>query len=194
MNKGKETKRKIMDMGFELASTLGLECLSIGTLAKATSMSKSGLFGHFNSKENLQLAVMKHAGGIFRNEVIIPALKTERGIPRIKKITDCWINWSINLTGGCIFVAAAAEYSDRSGPIKDCINKQHDLWIECLERITQSAVTTGDFKENTNCSLFAFELYSLILGFFLYYNALDYPGARDLVDASVERLINSYKS
>ncbi|MCP3899758.1 MAG: TetR/AcrR family transcriptional regulator, partial [Desulfobacteraceae bacterium] len=85
MNKGKETKKKIMDMGFELASTLGLECLSIGTLAKATSMSKSGLFGHFNSKENLQLAVMKHAGGIFRNEVIIPALKTERGIPRIKK-------------------------------------------------------------------------------------------------------------
>ncbi len=194
MNKGKETKRKIMDMGFELASTLGLECLSIGTLAKATSMSKSGLFGHFNSKENLQLAVMKHAGGIFRHEVIIPALKTERGIPRIKKITDCWINWSIHLTGGCIFVAAAAEYSDRSGPIKDCINKQHDLWIECLERITQSAVTTGDFKANTNCSLFAFELYSLILGFFLYHNALDYPGARDLIDASVERLINSYKS
>ena len=194
MKKGEETKYKILDTGFGLASKLGLECLSIGTLARKTAMSKSGLFAHFNSKENLQLAVMNYAGEVFRQEVIVPALKTKAGISRVRKVMELWIDWTVKLSGGCIFVAAAAEYSDRPGPVRDEIRQQHDNWIDCLSRIAQSAVRVGDFRQDTDCELFAFELYSLILGFYLYYSSLDYQGVDNMMDNAFERLINSYKS
>lgn len=180
-------------MGFELASKLGLECLSIGTLAAATQMSKSGLFGHFHSKENLQLKVMEHAGDIFNQDVIASALKTSAGIPRIRKVTENWVKWTKDLSGGCIFVAAAAEYSDREGPVRDFVQKQQAAWIDCLSRIAWSAVRVGDFRPDTDCDLFAFELYSLILGFFLYHSSLGYPHADKIMSESFERLINSYK-
>ncbi len=175
-----------------MASKLGLECLSIGTLASATDMSKSGLFGHFHSKENLQLKVMEYAGQVFNQDVIIPALLIPAGIPRIKKVMENWIDWTKELSGGCIFVAAAAEYSDRPGLVRDCVRKQHDLWIDCLSRIAQSAVNVGDFKQDTDCEQFAFELYSLILGFFLYHSSLDHKDVDSLMDQSFNRLIQSY--
>ncbi|MCP4670610.1 MAG: TetR/AcrR family transcriptional regulator [Desulfobacula sp.] len=193
MKKGDETKQKILQTGFEMASKLGMECLSIGTLASSTGMSKSGLFSHFKSKENLQLAVMDHAGEIFFENVISPALKAPAGIQRLHSMMDRWINWTINLSGGCIFVAAAAEYSDRPGKMRDCIRNQHDQWIDCLSRVAQSAVKVGDLKEDTDCNLFAFEMYSLILGFFLYHNSIDYKGTLDLVLTAFERLLISYK-
>jgi AcrR family transcriptional regulator len=193
MEKGDQTKKKILDTGFGLASQTGLECLSIGKMASSTKMSKSGLFGHFKSKENLQLAVMKHAGQIFNQEVIVPALRAQAGIPRIQKMIDKWVEWTLNLSGGCIFVAAAAEYSDRPGKVRDAIRKQHDLWIDCLNRIAHSAVKAGDFKKDTDCNLFAFQMYSLILGFFLYYNSMDYNKSKELLQSSFQHLIDSYK-
>jgi len=194
MKKGDETKIKILDKGFELASKLGLECLSIGTLATATKMSKSGLFGHFHSKENLQLSVMEHAGRIFKNDVVLPALKAPAGIPRIRTVMKNWVGWSKELSGGCIFVAAATEYSDREGLVRDFILKQQSEWIEFLNRIAESAVRAGDFKSDTNCDLFAFELYSLILGFFLYHSSLNNPDVDNLMSQSFDRLIHSYGS
>ena len=193
MEKGDLTKKKILDTGFGLASKTGLECLSIGKMANLVKMSKSGLFGHFNSKENLQLEVMKHAGDIFNRDVIVPALKTKPGIPRIQKMMDNWIEWTMNLSGGCIFVAAAAEYSDRPGLVRDSIKKQHDLWIDCLNKIALSAVKQGDFKKDSDCNLFAFQMYSLILGFFLYHNSLGYKQSKKLLQSSFLHLIDSYK-
>lgn len=193
MKKGDETKQKILDIGFELASKLGLECLTIGTLAKAAGMSKSGLFSHFHSKENLQLNVMIHAGEIFRQDVILPALMTKAGIPRVRKVMEAWVEWTLRLSGGCIFVAAAAEYSDRPGPVRDCIRKQHEEWIDCLSRVAESAVRVGDFGPDTDCDRFAFELYSLILGFFLYHNSLGYDRVKDLLAGSFHRLVESYQ-
>jgi len=193
MKKGDETKRKILDKGCDLAPKLGLEGLSIGALAAATGMSKSGLFGHFNSKQNLLISVMEHAGIVFNEEVIIPALKKERGIPRIRKVMKNWIEWTENLSGGCIFVAAAAEYSDRPGPVRDLIRKQHDSWIDCLSRIAESAVLSGEFQKDTDCELVAFELYSLIMAFYHYHSSLNYPGAGKLMSGALERLIDSYR-
>ena len=192
MKKGDETKQKILGIGFELASKLGLECLTIGIMAKAADMSKSGLFSHFQSKENLQLKVMDHAGEIFNEQVIIPALMTRAGIPRVKKIMENWVDWTQQQSGGCIFVAAAAEYSDRPGLVRDCIREQHDKWIDCLSRIAGSAVKVGDFRPDTDCDRFAFELYALILGFFLYHNSLNYTGAKEMMFQSFDRLIESY--
>ncbi len=194
MKKGDKTKRKILDRAFELASKLGLEGLSIGTLAAATEMSKSGLFGHFQSKENLQVKVMEHAGDIFNEAVILPALKTKAGIPRIRMIMERWILWTKELSGGCIFVSAAAEYSDRPGPVRDFILEQQDAWIDSLARIARSAVSVEDFRPDTNCDLFAYELYSLILGFYLYHSSLKHPDVDDLMSESFDRLIHSYQS
>ncbi len=193
MKKGDETKAKILDIGFELASKLGLECLTIGTMAKMANMSKSGLFSHFQSKENLQLKVMDHAGEIFNQDVIIPALMTPAGISRVKKVMENWVDWTQHLSGGCMFVAAAAEYSDRPGPVRDSIREQHDKWIDCLRRIVESAVRVGDFKPDTDCDQVAFELYSLILGFFLYHNSLDCAGTKKMMFQSLDRLIASYR-
>ncbi|MCF6246628.1 MAG: TetR/AcrR family transcriptional regulator [Desulfobacula sp.] len=194
MKKGDETKRKILSLGFELASKLGLECLTIGALAKAANMSKSGLFGHFQSKENLQLQVMSHAGEVFNEGVVIPALMTRAGIPRVRKIMENWMQWTQDLSGGCIFVSAAAEYSDRPGLVRAFIREQQDEWIKCLSKIAESAVRVGEFRADTDCEQFAFELYALILGFFLYQSSLEYNGARQLMFKSFDRLIDSYKS
>ncbi len=193
MKKGDETKQKILHTGFEMASKLGMESLSIGTLASSTRMSKSGLFSHFKSKENLQLAVMKHAGQVFLEDVISPALKAPAGIQRLRSMMNKWIDWTVNLSGGCIFVAAAAEYSDRPGKVQDFIKNQHDQWIDCLSRVAQSAVKVGDLKEDTDCNLFAFEMYSLILGFFLYHSSINYKGSLELTLSAFDRLLNSYK-
>jgi len=194
MEKGDQTKKKILDTGFGLASKIGLECLSIGSMAISLEMSKSGLFAHFKSKENLQLAVMEHAAHIFNKDVISPALKAPAGIPRIQKMMDKWVEWTINLSGGCIFVAAAAEYSDRPGKVRDAIREQHDLWIDCLNRIAHSAIKVGDFKEDSDCNLFAFQMYSLILGFFLYHNSMGDKKSKQMLQSSFQHLIDSYKT
>ncbi len=194
MGKGEETKLKILDKGLELASALGLEGLSIGVLAKATGMSKSGLFAHFNSKQSLQICVMEHAADLFSRQVIIPALNTPAGIPRIRRITENWIRWSKEWSGGCIFIAAPAEYSDRPGKVRDCVMAQQGNWNDCLIRIAQSAKDVGDFRADTDCPVFAFELYSLIMGFFIFHSSLDHPDADQLMDRAFDRLILSYKN
>jgi AcrR family transcriptional regulator len=126
MVKGKETKTSIIEVGLDMASRVGLESVTIGNLAKEMGMSKSGLFAHFQSKENLQIAILDYAAEDFSQDVISPALKTERGIPRIRKLVDNWITWSYKYPGGCIFVSAGTEYSDRPGRVRDCLMRQQE--------------------------------------------------------------------
>jgi AcrR family transcriptional regulator len=140
MTKGKDTKNMVLEAGLDMASQLGLECVTIGNLAKTTKMSKSGLFAHFQSKENLQVEILNYAAQLFTEGVIVPALKTQSGIPRIRALVDNWIDWSSELTGGCIFVSASTEFSDRPGRVKDVLLNQQKQWIDCLRRIAQSAV------------------------------------------------------
>ncbi len=193
MKKGDETKKRILDIGLEMASRLGLECLSIGSLADATDMSKSGLFSHFKSKENLQIAVMAHAGDVFMENVLMPALKKPAGSRRLRAMMDYWIDWTVELSGGCIFVASSAEYSDRPGRVRDYIREQQDMWIDSLIRVAESAVTAGDLKPDADCRLFAFEMYSLILGFYLYHNSIARKDALELTQAAFDRLLISYQ-
>ena len=107
MTKGEDTKLMILEAGLDMASQLGLEDVSIGALAKATHMSKSGLFAHFQSKENLQSEILRHAGQHFFQSVVVPALKTEAGILRIRALVDNWNHWTSELAGGCVFVQAS---------------------------------------------------------------------------------------
>jgi len=193
MAKGEDTKLNVLEVGLDMASRLGLECVTIGNLAKATNLSKSGLFAHFQSKENLQVEILNHAAQSFSEGVIIPALKTKAGIPRIRALVDNWIQWTSELTGGCIFVSASADFSDRPGRVRDVLLHQQKEWIDCLKRIAQSAVQAGDFRQDIDDDQFAFDLYSLLLGFHLYYNLLDDAEIRKRQEAALTRILDSYK-
>jgi AcrR family transcriptional regulator len=193
MTKGKDTKFTVLEAGLDMASQLGLECVTIGNLAKATNMSKSGLFAHFQSKENLQIEILNYAAQSFSEGVIIPALKIEAGIPRIRALVDHWIRWSSELTGGCIFVSASADFSDRPGKVRDVLLHQQKEWIDCLKRIAQSAVQAGDFRQDIDNDQFAFDLYSLLLGFHLYYKLLDDAETKKHQETALARILNSYK-
>jgi AcrR family transcriptional regulator len=193
MTKGKDTKNLVLEAGLDMASQLGLECVTIGNLAKATNLSKSGLFAHFQSKENLQVEILNHAARVFSEGVIIPALKTKAGIPRIRALVNNWIQWTSELTGGCIFVTASADFTDRPGRVRDVLLNQQKEWIDCLKRIAQSAVAVGDFRKDIDDDQFAFDLYSLLLGFHLYFNLLDDAEIRKRQEAALTRILNSYK-
>lgn len=193
MKKGEETKMVILNAGLDMASQYGLEGVSIGSLAKLINMSKSGLFAHFQSKENLQIEILKYAGRLFAEGVIVPALKIKAGIPRIKALVNNWIAWSDNLTGGCIFVTASAEYSDRPGKVRDYLLRQQRDWIDSLRRIAQSAIKVGDFRRDIDCEQFAFDLYSLLLGFHLYEKLLDDSETKKRQEMALEQLLANYR-
>ena len=140
MTKGEDTKLMILEVGLDMASRLGLDAVSIGALAKATHMSKSGLFAHFQSKENLQRDILGFAGQLFSTYVIVPALKTEAGIPRIKALVDNWDRWvSKKMTGGCIFVQASSDFKDRDGKVRDFLLLQQEAWIDSLTLVNTAA-------------------------------------------------------
>ena len=193
MAKGEDTKLTVLEAGLDMASQLGLECVTIGNLAKTTNLSKSGLFAHFQSKENLQIEILNYAGQLFSEGVIVPALKADAGIPRIMALVDNWIQWTSELTGGCIFVSASADFSDRPGKVRDVLLHQQEEWIDCLRRIARSAVEAGDFRQDIDDDQFAFDLYSLLLGFHLYYKLLDDAETRKHEETALVRLLNSYK-
>ena len=193
MTKGDDKKTSILDAGLDMASQLGLEGVSIGALAKANKMSKSGLFAHFQSKENLQIELLIHAGRLFAESVVIPALRIEAGIPRIRALVDNWDNWAAKLTGGCIFVSASTEFSDRPGRVRDYLIKQQEDWIECLSRIGESAIKVGVFPEDVDCRQFAFDLYSLMLGFHFYEKLLQDTETKTYQEQALNRLLANYQ-
>ena len=193
MTKGEDTKLMILDTALNMASRLGLEAVSIGGLAKATKMSKSGLFAHFQSKENLQKEILSHAGDLFSSKVVVPALKKEAGIPRIRALVDNWIKWAAKITGGCIFIQAGTEFKDRPGKVRDHLLLQQEAWIDCVRRIAQSAVTAGHFREDTDFDQFAFELYSLLMGFHLYHTLLENVDIEARQHSALEELIRRYR-
>jgi AcrR family transcriptional regulator len=193
MTKGKDTKNIILDAGLEMASQLGLESVTIGALAKATNMSKSGLFAHFNSKENLQIEILKYAGQRFSEIVIVPALMIEAGIPRIKALVDNWIDWSRTLSGGCIFVSASTDFSDRPGKVREALLRQQKDWLDSLKRMAESAIRAGNFRKDIDCDQFAFDLYSLLLGFHLYYKLLNDSETRKHQRIALDQLLDNFK-
>jgi len=193
MSKGEDTKLAILERGLSMASTMGLDLVSIGSLAKATNMSKSGLFAHFQSKENLQVEILKHAGDVFAEKIVIPALRTPAGIPRIRALVANWTQWTSRLKGGCIFVSASSDFTDRPGKVRDFLLRQQEDWLESLRRIAESAIRVGDFDADIDRDQFAYDLYSLLLGFHLYHNLLKSEDTRKHQEKALEQLLHTYQ-
>src|SRR3954466_9218304 len=144
--KGEETRSQILLAAVEHASRSGFQSLTIGTLAEKTGMSKSGLFAHFGSKQDLQLAALDEAARRFTEEVFMPALKAPRGVKRLKALLEGWITWPqrANLPGGCPVDAATREYMHTPGALRDAtIERQKQLDRE-LAKAVQLAIDAGD--------------------------------------------------
>ena len=145
MGKGEQTRGAILERGVALASVVGLEGLSIGELAAATGLSKSGLFAHFGSKEALQIQVLESAAARFVDMVFAPALKEPRGEPRLRALFENWLAWEASdfLPGGCLFMATAAELDDRPGPVRDHLVRTLNDWLDTVANAVRLAVTEG---------------------------------------------------
>jgi len=156
-SKGEQTRAAILDRAVDLASAEGLEGLTIGRLAAELRMSKSGLFAHFGSKQELQLATIGAAAERFSAAVIEPALGAPEGAPRLLALGESYLDHLDLYSGGCFWAATSAEYDDRPGPVRDAIAAALDAWLGELER--QATIAAVD-----NPKRFAFELYAVIMG------------------------------
>ncbi len=156
--KGAETRAAILDRAVDLASAEGLEGLTIGRLAGELGMSKSGLFAHFGSKQDLQLATVEAAANRFRAAVIEPALEAPEGAPRLRAMADAYLAHldSGVYSGGCFWAATAAEYDDRPGPVRDAIAGAIDAWLAELGRQARGAGLAEPDRV-------AFELYAVAM-------------------------------
>ncbi|MFC3551838.1 TetR/AcrR family transcriptional regulator [Lysobacter cavernae] len=163
-SKGAATRDSIIDRAYDIACSAGLEGLSIGPLALAVGMSKSGVFAHFGSREELQLAVLDAAGDRFVAHVLLPALKQPRGLPRLRAIGQAWFDWARQSEGGCLLLSAASEYDDRPGALRDRVVGHQQRWRQELGRAIQLAIDTGELDTATDPVQLAFEIYALALG------------------------------
>src|SRR5258707_12890378 len=163
--KGEQTRAAILDEALSIASKLGLEGLTIGSLADATGMSKSGLFAAFGSGEDLQLAVLEHAAQRYGNKVFLPVLKIERGLPRLRALFQRWLEWTLEsgLPGGCIMISAANEYDDRPGPIRDAVIANQHRGNAISQKAGRPPIEEGHLKRDTDPEQIAFEMLGIIL-------------------------------
>jgi len=191
MSKGDDTRDRILHRAFRMASRDGLEGLSIGGLATALAMSKSGLFAHFGSKEELQLEVLRAAARRFEDGVVRPAFRAPRGTPRIRHLLENWVRWanSPDAAGGCLFVTAAIELDDRAGRPRDFLVTAQKQLLEAVARSASLAIEAGHFRKDLECQQFAFELYALLLGYHHAKRLLRDPRAETALRTGFERLL-----
>lgn len=167
MSKGEVTRAAILDVALATASRVGFEALSLGELAKEVGLSKSGLFAHFVSKEDLQIEIVRKAIARFVEVVISPSLRKPRGEPRVRALFENWFDWSkgSELPGGCLFIAASSELDDRPGPLRDLLLSSQKDWLSVLAQGARIAVEEGHFKKNLDTEQFAWQLDAFILGY-----------------------------
>jgi AcrR family transcriptional regulator len=195
MRKGEMTRAAILDVALELASRDGLEGLTIGVLADRMNMSKSGVFAHFGSREDLQMEVIKLYHLRFEHEVFYPSVKEPRGLPRLEAMFERWVKRvSVEIASGCIYISGAVEYDDRPGPIREQLVSMVQAWQQALLRCVQQATDCGDLKPDTDNQQMVYEMYGLILA--LHHDArfLRIPGAIDRARRGFERLIENYRN
>jgi len=162
--KGDQTRAAIVEAALTMASSEGLEGLTIGTLADRMQMSKSGVFAHFGSRDDLQLAVLKEYVRRFVDDVLRSAVKKPRGLPRLEAILERWVAFlARELTRGCIMIAGAFEYDDRPGPQRDAMVGIIAGWQAELLRAIRQAVDEGHLRRGINAPQMAFEIYGVML-------------------------------
>jgi AcrR family transcriptional regulator len=193
MNKGAQTRAAILNEAITMAGVHGLDGMSIGRLATVTGMSKSGLFGHFGSKEALQRAVLDAAIEDITTKVLAPAQLETRGEARLRALFANWMDWmdSDDRPGGCPLVSASVEFADRPGELHNVLAEYHELWLDRIRRMCQKAVSEGVLREGLNTRQFAFEFHSIGLGFNFARRLLRDEDARLFAQTALDKLIRA---
>lgn len=189
-NKGRQTRAAILEAALGQASHMGLEGLSIGALAEAMGMSKSGVFAHFGSREELQISVVREYHARFEEEVFAPAMAEPRGLPRLRALFERWVRRvSQEIDSGCIYISGAVEFDDRPGPVRDALVEMVRAWHDALGRAIGLAVDAGHLPAGTDRAQMLFEIHGLILA--LHHDArfLRTPGAPARARAGFERIV-----
>jgi AcrR family transcriptional regulator len=193
LQKGQQTKAAIVDAALGLATQIGLEGLSIGALAEVTQMSKSGVFAHFGSREELQISVIREYHQRFEQEVFYPALSQPRGLPRLRAMFANWMQrTSVELDSGCIYISGAVEFDDRPGPVRDALAWSVQTWHAGMKRAIALAKQEGHLDASTDEEQMLFEIHGLILA--LHYEArfLKNPGSIARANAGFENILQRY--
>jgi AcrR family transcriptional regulator len=192
--KGERTRATILDEALRIVSKAGLDGLTIGTLADATGMSKSGLFAHFGSREDLLLAVLAHGQAEFTEVVFQPAMAKPRGLPRLRAMFVNWLDWteSAELPGGCPMIGGASEYDDKPGPVRDLLAGGQRAWIETLKRAVRQAVEEGQLARDTDPEQIAFEIFGIALVVHHHRRLLGYRKARERALVALDALLERY--
>jgi AcrR family transcriptional regulator len=161
---GERTRSAILEAAARMATVEGLDGLSIGRLAQDTGMSKSGLFAHFGSKEELQLATIAAAEDVFRIEVLDPAMAAPEGLPRLRVLCDRFLAHVEEgvFPGGCFFASAAAELDTRPGPLRDRVAEVYDGWITLMEGSLRRAQELGQLDRSLDPEQIAFEVNAML--------------------------------
>jgi AcrR family transcriptional regulator len=195
MRKGEMTRAAILDVALELASRDGLEGLTIGLLADRMNMSKSGVFAHFGSREDLQIDVLRLYHSRFEQEVFFPSLTEARGLPRLEAMFNRWLKRvAVEIASGCIYISGAVEYDDRPGPIREALVAMVRLWQGALVRCAQQAIDGGDLKADTDAQQLVYEMYGLVLAVHHDARFLRLPGAVDRAHRGFARLVADYRN
>lgn len=193
LQKGQQTKAAIVDAALGLATQIGLEGLSIGALAEVTQMSKSGVFAHFGSREELQISVIREYHTRFEDEVFYPAMRAVRGLPRLRALFDNWMKrTSIEIDSGCIYISGAVEFDDRAGPVRDALASSVMTWHSAMKRAIAGAKEAGDLRADVDEEQMLFEIHGLILA--LHYEArfLKNPGSIARANAGFDDILKLY--
>jgi AcrR family transcriptional regulator len=193
--KGQQTRATILDAALALASQMGLEGLSIGALAEVTGMSKSGVFAHFGSREELQISVIREYHRRFELEVFYPAIAEPRGLPRLAALFERWLKRvSVEIDSGCIYISGAVEFDDRPGPVRDALVGMVQAWQAALARAIRLAIEEGHLRPDTDPLQIQFEIHGLVLA--LHHDArfLRLAGSVERARAGFRSLLERYAS
>ena len=193
--KGQQTKAAIVDTALGLAAQIGLEGLSIGAVADAMHMSKSGVFAHFGSRDELQLSVVREYFRRFDEEVFKPVLHEPKGLPRVRALFANWMQRvAVELKSGCIFISGAVEFDDRPGPVRDALATAVQTWMSAMRRSVVLAREAGHLKADADEHQIVFEIHGLILA--LHYEArfLKTPGSLQRALLAFDEILARYRS
>ncbi len=195
LHKGQQTRAAIVDAALGLASHMGLEGLSIGALAEVTQMSKSGVFAHFGSREELLISVIREYHARFEEEVFFPSIREARGLPRLRALFERWVRRvAVELDSGCIYISGAVEFDDRPGPVRDALVDMVRTWHTALARAIGGAIEEGHLRADTDAGQMLFEIHGLILA--LHHDArfLRNSGVLERARTGFERVVRDHEA
>src|SRR5271154_3219480 len=166
---GRATRDRILDTGLNLLSTSGFAGVTIGILASQVGMSKSGLFAHFKSKEEIDIALLERMVEVAYKNVVVPAMRAQEGLPRLTALVETWFGWSTKagLLGGCPAAAGMFELDDVEGPVRERLFELEKQWNEALKQFIVESIAAGDLRKDLDIDQFIWEL----MGFYLNHHA-----------------------